>query len=270
MSEMTPEHAAPIRLLWTGGWDSTFQLLVHVLVDRAPVEPIYLVDTRRQSRSIEIRAMDRIRARMVELDPDARTRLRPTWYAPVESVRPDDAVTAAFDRLVRTHRIGAQYDWLARFCVEHELDDVVMGFENGRHGAHGVLRDAVGEGAWQRGAVHRVRRDALQSDVGVVFGRYVFPLFERTKRDMAAEVDRRGWRPIMLETWFCHRPVGTEPCARCHPCVQAIHAGLGWRIPPHRRAIGLLQRATIDTGKRMARPVVHAMRDAVTAYHRPH
>lgn len=260
---MTTANVAPIRLLWTGGWDSTFQLLVHVLVERRAVEPIYLVDSRRRSRAAEVRAMERIRDGIAELDAEAGARLRPTRYAPIESIRPDAAVTAAHARLVRTHRIGSQYDWLARFCAEQELDDVVMGFEDGRHGAHGVLRDAVGEGDSPLGRVHRVRRDALDADVGIVFGRYVFPLFERTKRDMALEVDRRGWRGLMVETWFCHRPIGDEPCARCHPCIQTIRAGLGWRIPARRRAIGVLQRATVDAGRRIARPVVHAMRDAL-------
>lgn len=253
-----------LRLLWTGGWDSTFELLRELIVQRRCVEPIYLVDEARRSRQIEMRAMDRIRARLGMMDADAAARLKPTWFARVGDVAYDERITAAFQRLERDFHIGTQYDWLARFCAEHGLDHVVMGFENGRQGAHGVLRDAVDEGRWTGGRVHRVRADALGSDVGLVFGRYVFPLFERTKRDMAHEVDERGWRPLMLETWFCHRPVGDQPCARCHPCVQAIRAGLGWRIPPRTRVLGLVQRTAIDAPRRIARPLVHAIRDAAS------
>lgn len=258
-------HASEVRLLWTGGWDSTFELLQQVVVHRRPVEPIYLVDRGRRSREVEMRAMDRIRERIASIDDEAASLLRPTRYVAVDAVTADERISAAFRRLERSHRIGTQYDWLARFCAEQALDDVVMGFENGRHGAHGVLRDAVDVGRWPMGPVHRVRADAIATDVGIVFGRYVFPLFDRTKRDMADEVDRRGWRPIMLETWFCHRPVGDEPCARCHPCVQAIRAGLGWRIPPRRRALGFVQRAAVDAPRQFARPVVHAMRAAAAA-----
>lgn len=30
---------APVPLLWTGGWDSTFRLLVAVLIERRTVQP---------------------------------------------------------------------------------------------------------------------------------------------------------------------------------------------------------------------------------------
>src|SRR5688572_33020809 len=37
-------EAAPVALLWTGGWDSTFRLLMLLLVERRAVQSYYIVD----------------------------------------------------------------------------------------------------------------------------------------------------------------------------------------------------------------------------------
>lgn len=252
---------APVHLLWTGGWDSTFELLRQLFVHRTRVVPIYLIDSRRRSHGIEMRSMDRIRERITGLDAQAGTRLMPTWLGQVDRVAPDAAVTAAFMRLQRRFGIGSQYEWLARFCVQHRLDGVVLGYEDGRFGSQRVLCDTMEEVSEWGDRVYRVRADAAD-DVLTVFGRYLLPLYDWTKRDMARVVDAEGWRSVMVETWFCHRPVGEVPCARCHPCIQTIDAGLGWRISPARRALGLLQRAAIDRPRDFLRPVAHALRAA--------
>ena len=62
-----PVHAAVtaepghVRLLWTGGWDSTFQLLRLLLVQGRHVTPYYLMRDRRPSVPFELETMTRIR-----------------------------------------------------------------------------------------------------------------------------------------------------------------------------------------------------------------
>lgn len=260
---MDSVNATPVHLLWTGGWDSTFQLLRLLLVHRQPVRPIYLVDEKRGSREVELRTMNRIRERLGELYPGTRRLMLPTLYAPVSELQPDPEIEGAFDRLERKWAIGTQYTWLAKFCRQRGLGDVEIGFEKDRHGAGALLLDIVVEGSSAAGyAVHRLPPQEQHTDVGTVFGAYIFPLFDISKREMVREVDARGWRAIMLETWFCHRPVGTEPCSRCHPCLNVIAAGLGWRIPRRRRVLGALHRATIGLGMKIARPIVRKLRGA--------
>jgi hypothetical protein len=48
------------NLLWTGGWDSTFQLLQLLFIHRRRVTPYYLVDEESPSLSIEIRTRKRV------------------------------------------------------------------------------------------------------------------------------------------------------------------------------------------------------------------
>lgn len=253
---MTNENATPVHLLWTGGWDSTFQLLRLLLVYRLPVRPIYLVDEKRTSLEVELRTMDRIRNVLAERYPETRTLMLPTLSERVSQLPADPEVEQAFARLMKECPIGSQYEWLAKFCRQHGLREVEVGFEKTRNGAGALLTDLGVAGTSAAGyPVHRISPDGQHADAQLVFGMYACPLFEISKQEMAQEVDQRGWRPIMLETWFCHRPAGREPCGICNPCVGVIKAGLGWRIPSHRRAFGAVHRATIGLAKRTARRI---------------
>ncbi|GHA72523.1 hypothetical protein GCM10007067_06290 [Lysobacter bugurensis] len=208
--------------------------------------------------------MTRIRERLAELHPHTRELMRPTDFAPVADIAPDPEVSAAYARLDARCRIGTQYEWLARFCRQRGLSDVEIGFERERYGAGGLLLDLTVPGVSEGGGyrVHRLPPGHGDDDVDTVFGSYVFPLFDVTKQQMAREVDDRRWRPLMLETWFCHRPVRGRPCSRCHPCLNVISAGLGWRIPRDRRVLGAMHRLTIGSLKSVARPLVQRLRSS--------
>jgi hypothetical protein len=254
-------NTSPAYLLWTSGWDSTFQLLRLLLVHRRPVVPVYLIDEQRSSLQVELRTMERIRKRLAELHPHTRELMLPTYSARLSDIAADAEITAAFARVNARCRIGTQYDWLARFCRQQGLQDVEIGFERERYGAGGLLLDLVVEDRSPGGyPVYRLPSALQDDDVATIFGPYVFPLFDITKQQMAQEVDTRGWRPIMLETWFCHRPVHGRPCARCHPCLNVISAGLGWRIPRDRRLLGAVHRWTVEPLKSIARPWVRRLR----------
>ncbi|MFC0679407.1 hypothetical protein ACFFGH_16345 [Lysobacter korlensis] len=251
---MDNHNTDPVHLLWTGGWDSTFQLLRLLLVHRLPVRPIYLIDENRSSLDVELRTMERIRDALARHYPETRTLMLPTMSDRVSQLPADPEIEQAFARLLRECPIGTQYEWLAKFCRQHGLRDVEVGFERTRNGAGALLTDLGVAGTSAAGyPVHRISPDGQHPDAQLVFGAYACPLFEISKQEMAQEVDARGWRPIMLETWFCHRPAGTEPCGMCNPCVGVVKAGLGWRIPSHRRAYAAVHRATIGLVKKTAR-----------------
>ena len=44
----------PLKILWTGGWDSTFQLLQLLIDQKVSVTPFYLIDEERRSTGVEI------------------------------------------------------------------------------------------------------------------------------------------------------------------------------------------------------------------------
>ena len=91
MADVTNEG---VQLLWTGGWDSTFQLLNLLLREGAVVTPWYVIDAERRSTGVELDTMRRLRGELARQFPEARTRLRPlmekTWFchAPTAGGRP--------------------------------------------------------------------------------------------------------------------------------------------------------------------------------------
>jgi hypothetical protein len=75
---------APVRLLWTRGWDSTFRLLAALLIERRAVRPFYMVDGLRHRPGVpeERQAMRRIRQLIAHWHPEAAPHLLPTSTAP--------------------------------------------------------------------------------------------------------------------------------------------------------------------------------------------
>lgn len=251
-------QAGPTHLLWTGGWDSTFQLMRLLLDYRRTVRPYYLVDDTRASTSIEMETMDALRERLALEYPEASARLLPTHYMRVAELSPDPEIEAAFGRIVRRTFMGDQYAWLARFCRQHGVDDVELSVERTEHGAHAVLAPFLEEVDSGRGYPTFVFSPSLRdTDEYQVFRQFSFPLFDTTKLEMAEVVRARGWSGPMGMTWFCHRPrADRKPCGCCNPCLYAIEQGFGWRIPPRRRALAAVYKVTV-------KPVKQALRNAL-------
>ena len=80
------------RLFFTGGWDSTFRLLELLLVEKRPVQPIYVIDPDRWSLQEEQKAMADIKTTVVERFPETADLLKPTMiittYATTSFVTP--------------------------------------------------------------------------------------------------------------------------------------------------------------------------------------
>ena len=228
-----------IRLLWTGGWDSTFRLLQLLLDQGRSVEPHYLIDPKRGSVSIELETMDAIRFRLAERYPQTRRLLLPSRIADARDLPPDDEVHNSMLRLVAAWNLGSQYGWLARYCRHAGFMGVEMGLERpplGEPMVTGRLKGharSLGEGP---GRVYEIAPQFREQDVGVVFRYFHFALFDLWKTEMLAIAAERGWRDIMGMTWFCHSPLRDRtPCGLCHPCTYAIRMGLKWRVPLRRR-----------------------------------
>ncbi len=91
------------NLLWTGGWDSTFQLLQLLLVQRRQVTSFYLIDAERPSTGVELQTMKRIKERILKNYPHTRELLQPTRFFAAADVAPDVEITAAFQEARKVH-----------------------------------------------------------------------------------------------------------------------------------------------------------------------
>lgn len=222
-----PDEPSETRLLWTGGWDSTFRLLQLLFVDRRTVQPYYVIESleRRPGIPAERRAMGRIRELLGERNPDAAARLHATIECPLDDIAPNSRISACFERSLKYGFIGGQYEWLARFCAQHGIDDMELSIHRDDK-ARKLLVDLVD--------VTRLRLDPRFTGDSrhELFKAFRFPLFDTSKQQMRTEARNAGLEEFMELTWFCHRPIDGEPCGVCNPCIYTIQEGLGDRVPP--------------------------------------
>lgn len=219
-----------VRLLWTAGWDSTFRLLDALLVRGKWVHPYYLVDPGRPSTPNELRAMEQIAAAVAARDAGAAARLARPIVSNVAGLLPDAMTTARFERLRARSHLGGQYDWLARFALQHGLNDLELAIHRDDRAAE-FLRDHVVREDGGGDPYHRLRDNPPDDDLRL-FERFRFPVFELTKGDMQRAARQRGFAGVMELTWFCHVPTPDgRPCGRCNPCRYTIEEGLARRVP---------------------------------------
>lgn len=234
------------RILWTSGWDSTFQLMRYLVTDTAPIQPIYLVDETRPSTAMELLAMKRIKQRIRADFPDQAGRLLPVQIVCVSDLLENDKMTRAISEIRRRHRLGIQYEWLGRFCRQFGVAELDLCIHRDDH-AHDVLQHVVEDGASGQG--YRVGDRHAGTAEHELFKPYKFPVFNLTKLQMKAMAKEMGFGPIMELTWFCHDPKNGKPCGVCRPCHYTIEEGLGSRVPYLRRLKGKLSWTALRLAK---------------------
>jgi len=237
----------PVNLLWTGGMDSTFQLVQLLLNYRSPVLPYYLIHEERKSISLEIKAMKDIKNFITKQYPHTRDLLLPTQYYEVSEILPNAEITSAYESIIKSTHIGNQYDWLARFCEENKIMDIQLSVERPIKSKENnwdiILDSMLIKDVVNSQPVYRFDTKNKNSNIFKVFRYFVLPVRMFTKVQMKEIAIKKGWEKIMDLTWFCHNPTRKKkPCGICSPCRQKINSGLGSEIPPGRRAISLYYR----------------------------
>ena len=222
----------PTKILWTGGWDSTFQLLQLVFIQNRSVIPFYLIDEPRQSTGMELFAMEKIRRNIRKIDQKIAKLIGPTQIHFVAEIAKQSSITKAYEAICRRSFIGGQYDWIARFCAQQDISDMQLCIHKDDK-AHAVVADRV-TGCPESDKSFRLDHVHHGTDEHTVFQYFSFPVLHLTKLDMQKISRNRGWDGIMMKTWFCHRPKLGNPCGVCNPCLYTLQEGLGWRIPPGR------------------------------------
>ena len=239
------------NLLWTGGWDSTFQLLQLLLIHRRRVTPFYLIDAERPSTGVEIRTMQRIKNHLAKEYPHTKELLQPTRYFAVADISPDCKITEAYLSCFNGKHLGTQYEWLARFCKENGITDMQLCVQADRRPDKADCFDndldrILSEGTDGVQMVLRIDPKFKETSEYLVFRYFSFPVFRLTKIQMFSIGKKEGWEATMNMTWFCHSPTkNTKPCGKCTPCFQTIKEGLGWRIPVKSRLIHFFHRFLI-------------------------
>lgn len=202
-------HDTPIKILWTGGWDSTFRVLYVLIVEKRAVEPYYILDHLRPSTLHELRTLGRIKRCLNREYPEAASNLGRVHVTAKCDIPENDSITAAWKEIRTRIDIAVQYDWLARWAESHNICGLELCVEKSG-GIYDVLTDKI------------PGRD--------LFSRFNFPVLGYTKSDMRRLAEEHHFLAILELSWFCHRPILGRPCGFCSPCIAVVRHGLAYRI----------------------------------------
>lgn len=205
---------AEINLAWTGGWDSTFLLLQHLLKEKREVQIYYLMRSE-ESSGQEIDTMVKIRRYLSRNYPNARYRLKPFKIIDMDEISIPQSIENRYQDLCEGIKINKQYRDLAALCVQFGINNVELGIV-------GPLKEYEPDFPNLRGEI---------------FGKFSFPAINLSKKRMDTISRENEWLDIMRLTTFCRKPKNGKPCGYCGPCVDAVSSGLGWRLPLKARLI---------------------------------
>lgn len=222
----------PVKLLWTGGWDSTFRLCDLLVNKNACVEPYYLIDSNRKSLRNEIKAQETIKRLIFEKFPETSKLLLETKFFLVSEIPPNQRISDAFEELVNDSTLGTQYKWLALFCQQYKIYDLELGLEKEpTHPDDIYLRKRMKSTENQIGEYFIIDNDNSEGFCQQIFGYYQFPIFDTAREEMAEIARNSGFWEVMLETWFCHCPLNDKACGLCNPCKDVIFYKQTYRLP---------------------------------------
>ncbi len=251
----------PVKLLWTGGWDSTFQLLQLLFVYKSKVIPFYLIHEDRPSTGIEIMTMKRIKSYLFKKFPHTKDLLEPTRFYAMNDLVPNQEISDAYHGIKEEKHIGLQYAWLARLCREEKINDMQLSVEKSmfpiKNHWDTDLDKMLMETKVNSQSVYIMDPKYKETKEYLLFKYFSFPIIKITKKEMSHISANKGWDAIMQMTWFCHYPTkNKKPCGKCKPCLSVIQEGFGARISTKRRFVSYTYSKTIWPLKSVLRPAL--------------
>ena len=204
-----------INVFWTGGMDSTFNLIQKLLTTSNSVLPHYIV-RHEDSTGKEIDTMITLRRAIIRKFPGVRTRFLPTNYTNEDYIPKFTEIDEEIKDLRKKVRVHEQYQILANYCKAYKIEKIDVSYELQEN-------DANSEGM-------SISQYIGRSDS---FKCFVNPLEKLTKSDTYSYAKSNNWHDLLNMTSFCRRPKekNSVPCGTCGSCVDVVKEGLGFRLP---------------------------------------
>jgi hypothetical protein len=219
-----PPPSATNYIYWTGGYDSTYQLLQLLSRQNSHITAIYLASTidndptsriMRRSHDNEIAAMTRIRDQI-------RDTLGYTfeWRIVHDPIIYTDWIRDAMIKLYNNglvRRPICQYGAMAQYAINNNLI-IDVGVEN--EPTTSIMWNTVSP---YIDSDDKICRQALWNIPGLyIFQNLRFPLIRLSKRNMF-DTSPLIWIPILRQTWSCWYPTPDgNPCHRCEMCRNRL------------------------------------------------
>lgn len=229
-----------INILWTGGLDSTYRVLELSQQD-VTIQPYYLASVN-PSTQYELNAISEL-SEAIKKRPQTKCELLTPVVVYADQIKPNDAITKAWERLYEKTQLGSQYDFIARFAAQYNLV-LELGIE--KDPLESTIQrclDGNGGAIYSKEEGH-VKAHIESEDMRLVFEnmRFPLPLFEMTKQDEVAQYKAWHAEEVLSKVWFCYHPVDGKPCGLCDPCKTYIEVGLGSLIPKNRLRLYYLRK----------------------------
>ncbi len=224
---MTQAQSAPVHVLWTGGWDSSWRVLDLAVNQRRMVQPHYVRRDARKSNAHELAAMAAIRASVLRRHGAAAAgRIAPTIVGEYDARDIPQQLRDWHQTLRAQYDLSQQYIFLNGYARAAGLDALELGVVRSDTLSDFLmpylLRDAEG---WA--LVPAPALPAME-----LFRPFRYALLDVTKPEITRLALRSGCLGELRLTHFCANPAPDgRPCGKCYPCKQTVAQGLGWRMP---------------------------------------
>lgn len=210
-----------IKILWTGGYDSTFRICQ---LSKMPVniQPYYLSNNNRKSAENELSAIDAI-TEALKKKADTKCDFMELIVFPAEDIFSYKTISASFRVLRKKDFLEAQYEYLAWFARRNPTIELPV------HKDDKIVELISKYGAFKKSSetddYSFVDRNNSSDEIIDVFGNFRFPLIEFTKKEIGEQYALLNCADIMRLTWFCRTPINNKPCGVCSPCRDKIKEG---------------------------------------------
>lgn len=212
-----------IKILWTGGWDSTYRI-VELSRKKCTIQPIYVFGDNRNSQMYEIRAMKKILKLLVDKKETKATFL-PIQFVDKETIPLNKEITLAYNKIHEETDLGSQHEWLARLAKVYP--NLELGTELAPLEFSNILRSIKKFGKIKKYKYGYVMDPNYTSEEGMlIFGNFIFPIINKNGQEMLSNIEKWGYNEIMENVWICHTPINGKPCGLCHPCELKIETGM--------------------------------------------
>lgn len=214
-----------IKVLWTGGWDSTFRV-VELSRMNVTVQPVYVIDPNRKSRQYELTAMKNILS-LLKQKEETKATLLPVMIYKLDEIPKDDKISDAYKIIAKETSLGSQLEWLAWLGKLHP--GMEMCVEAGTGHTTSALKKFC-KLDFQKG-IGIVNEKESTYEGNLVLGWFKYPIKEKTEVQMHQLIKEWGYSDVMKLIWFCHKPINGAACGLCHPCCVKIYSGMEWLLP---------------------------------------
>ncbi len=213
-----------VRLLWTGGWDSTFRL-VELSRQEVTVQPTYFYGDGRKSEHYERRAMAEI-LDLLWKHPKTKAKISPLEDVDIRAITPIKEISDAYHNIIKEHRLGTQYEWIAWYAAINPGCEVCVEKQYlGGTSYMASLINAKGE-LIETKDIHNYKVESQSKDIMLILGNLYLPTINTMEVDMMKLIKDWGYEDVMKHIWFCHNPIKDKPCGLCRPCAEKMESGM--------------------------------------------